>query len=183
MSILILDYRQWQTDRFHCTFHVSEDRSHERFSDAIEIHTVELPKLPPLAERSEGGASEWPLVEWGQFLAARSEKDLELLAKENPVIAKAKTALDTLSSDPAVLDLVESRLRAAVAYKLEMAAQKAEGLREGEAKGLRLAVEATCRLMGIEWTPAREAEVSSLALTELQELLTSLTTCRRWPSR
>ncbi|MBI5543692.1 MAG: Rpn family recombination-promoting nuclease/putative transposase [Deltaproteobacteria bacterium] len=197
VSILILDYPQWQTERFHCTFHVSEDRSHERFSDAIEIHTIELPKLPRLAESAKAEAGEQPLLAWSQFIAARSEEDLETLAMNNPVIAKARTALDRLSSDPEVQSLVEARLRAEVGYKLEIAAVKAEGLREGkeeglregkeeglregEARGLREAVENMCRVLGIEWSPARQARVTAMEVQDLRHLLASLSRSRQWP--
>ena len=182
-------YRQWETERFHCTFHVAEDRSHERFSDAIEIHTIELPKVPSLFARPPGEGVEAALCDWGLFLAARSEKELEVLAMHNPDIAKAKTALDTLSMDPAAQELAEARFKAQVAYKLEVAAREAkgraegeaQGLREGEVKGLREAVEAACRALELELSPARLERIRSMDVDALRRFLAAVISSRRWP--
>jgi Putative restriction endonuclease len=74
-----------------------------------------------------------------------------LLAKDNPVLADAKT---------------ESRQA---------------GIAEGERKGLRLGIEVACELSGIELTPARRAALGDLDATRLQALLARIRVDRRWP--
>ncbi|MGC4118212.1 MAG: Rpn family recombination-promoting nuclease/putative transposase [Myxococcales bacterium] len=159
VSILILGYRQWATDRFHCTFHVAEDRSHERFSDAIEIHTIELPKVPSLGARPPGAAPEPALNDWGLFLAARSEEELEAIAMHNPDIAKAKSALDTLSADPHARELAEMRFKAEVAYRLEIAAREALGRAEGRAESKREDILKIFATRGLTVSDAQRAKV------------------------
>jgi predicted transposase/invertase (TIGR01784 family) len=97
VSIFILGYKDLPSTRFHSTFQLLEIRDGERFSDQIAVHVVELPKLP----KAGTARGDEPLLEdWGRFLAARSDQELEELAMSNPVIAKAKGALDFLSGQP-----------------------------------------------------------------------------------
>ena len=60
-----------------------------------EIYTLELSKVPPVSD----GTRRW---NWVQFLLARTEEAIEMLAEGNPDIRKAADALYTLSADPKV---------------------------------------------------------------------------------
>jgi hypothetical protein len=55
---------------------VLEASSHEPFSDALELHVVELPKLAGCEI-----SSELDLVSWARFFAAESDEELEELAR------------------------------------------------------------------------------------------------------
>ena len=136
VAIFILGYSELPSDRFHSTFELLEVHNGERFSDQLELHMLELPKLP---EPRASGGDEALLEDWGRFLAARSDQELEELAMSNPVIAKAKGALDFLSAQPDVQELARQRELAVHAYITEIRAGeakgRAEGWAEGEAKG------------------------------------------------
>jgi predicted transposase/invertase (TIGR01784 family) len=43
ISVLFLDYRELTGKRLHSVFHVLEVHDHERFSDALALHVIELP--------------------------------------------------------------------------------------------------------------------------------------------
>jgi thymidylate synthase len=58
----------------------------------MEIHTLELPKLPV----EEDGT---PLWEWMKFLNANSKEDLKMVAEKNQTIKKAVSALEKISED------------------------------------------------------------------------------------
>jgi predicted transposase/invertase (TIGR01784 family) len=186
VSVLILGHSQVATPRFHCTFHMSEDRSHERFADALEIHTLELPKLP--AWPPAPGLPQDPeraLLDWGVFLAARSEAEVQEVAMQNPVISKAKTALDDLSAEPAARQLAEARLLGMRAWRAELAAQLQEGLvkgrEEGREEGLRSGLAALAQALGLDWSEARRARVAALGAEDLLRLQQALVERRGWP--
>jgi len=65
----------------------------------------ELSKVPLASDGTDG----W---EWVQFLLARTEEEIEMLAQRNPEIRKAANALYELSADPEVRAEYEARLKA-----------------------------------------------------------------------
>jgi hypothetical protein len=58
---------------------------------------------------------------------------------------------------------------------------KAEGIAEGEAKGLRVAVLDACELLGIVLTEAPRAQLEAMGVAELEALRHELKQTRRWP--
>jgi hypothetical protein len=58
----------------------------------MEIHALELPKLP----KEDDGT---PLWEWMKFLNANSTEDLKMVAEKNETIKKAVSALAKISED------------------------------------------------------------------------------------
>lgn len=132
--VLITDFNELDSARFHSTFRVQEAHDHSPLTEQLEIHLVELPKLP-LATFDEPD-----LVLWAKFLAAGSDEELESLAMNSPVIKQATEALDRLSADPQARALAEQRELALISYQLDLgkvhAQGKEEGRAEGEAKGM-----------------------------------------------
>jgi predicted transposase/invertase (TIGR01784 family) len=62
------------------------------FSDLIEAHTLELPKLPQETDNTA-------LWAWLRFLKAKTKEELEMLAEQHTEIAPAVKKLITLSAD------------------------------------------------------------------------------------
>jgi hypothetical protein len=75
-SIIWLGKNLTKSEQFHSVFHLSEDTTRERFSDDIELHTLELKKLHLLSKTSNPR-----LYYWSRFLVAQSEEEFEQLAK------------------------------------------------------------------------------------------------------
>jgi predicted transposase/invertase (TIGR01784 family) len=154
VAIFILGYAELPSSRFHSTFQVLEVHGGERFSDQLEVHLVELPKLP---ERAAPDDEEAPLHDWGKFFRGRSDEEIEEVAMSNPVIAKAKGALDWLSAQPDVQELARQRERALLEWRSAEwharaegeAKGRAEGRAEGEAKGRAEALLALLRARGL----------------------------------
>lgn len=117
--------------RFHSVFSVRERYSAALFSDQLEVHVLELPKLKAALAKNE----EPLLALWGRFLAATTDEELEQLAMEDPVLKQAKEALDALSADPKARIQAEMRETAFLAYKAELGASRREGRLEGKAEG------------------------------------------------
>jgi predicted transposase/invertase (TIGR01784 family) len=130
VGIFLLDFNELRGAGFHSKFRVIEVSTHEPFSDALELHVVELPKLAGCEIGSEPD-----LVSWGRFFAAESDEELEELAMQDPVMRKAKQALEDLSADPSVQELARQRELAMIGYQLDIAAARKQGITEGLAEG------------------------------------------------
>jgi hypothetical protein len=132
VAIFILGENELPSIRFHSTFRVTEIHGGEPFSDQFDLQFVELPKLPAPGESPQ---EERQLEDWGLFLSGPSDEELEELARRNPMMAKAKGALEMLSAQPDVQELARLRLLAQTTYLTDMRASLAKGRAEGEAKG------------------------------------------------
>lgn len=129
-SIIWLGEDMFDCEQFHSVFHLSEDTTRERFSNDIEIHTLELEKLHLLS-----AATHPRLYRWSRFLLARTEEEFELLSKEDPVMSTAKKTLEDLSADDEVRLKAYERETALRAHLHTIAAERAEGEASGLAKG------------------------------------------------
>jgi predicted transposase/invertase (TIGR01784 family) len=133
VSVFFLGERLLRGSRFHSTFRVLEVHDQEVFSEAFELHVVELPKLGAIEEAEQ--SEEQKLVGWGRFLAVRTRKELEELDMNDPMIEKAKEALERLSMDPQAQELARVRELARWTHAFELDAAREEGEARGEARG------------------------------------------------
>ena len=191
VTILILRHRELPGPRYHSTFRLLEVHDHALFSPALELHTLELSKLPP----RKPGRGKPTVLHWGKFLAAKSDEELEELAMTDPVMRKAKDALDFLSADPEAQELARLREEALWNYRRAQRLAREEGERIGEKRGekrgeergraesAREAVRLACELLGIELDARRRTAIDGLELEELERLLTALRYDRCWPRK
>jgi predicted transposase/invertase (TIGR01784 family) len=116
---------------------VQERHGGELLTGHLELHLLELPKLPSARDRND----EPNLALWGKFLSAVADEDLEKLAMEHPVLKQAKAALDRLSADDVARLQAEQREMALLTFEAGMAAAREEaeqkGRREGHQEGRR----------------------------------------------
>jgi predicted transposase/invertase (TIGR01784 family) len=103
ISIIITDEKLISlSPRYHHRFTFYDADAGIEFTDLIEIHTVELQKLP---DSTDGTA----LYDWAKFIAAETEEELTMIAERNPQIGKAVVKLRELSADERARDLYERR--------------------------------------------------------------------------
>ena len=180
ISVLFLDYAELEGQRLHSTFHLLEIHDRERFSDAIELHVIELPKLALATadERSE----ERDLLTWSRFFKATTDEELTRLAMTSPAIDKAKHILDRVSADPSARELARLREMAAVNMRLNLTAAREEGIEIGKAEALRSTIEAFCAAIGVPIDDARRATLARLDVGALEELQRALFCDRAWPA-
>jgi len=174
VSVFILAFRELQSPRFHSKFQVLEVTDHEPFSQHLELHVLELPKVPELSEVLDEHVG---LVRWGRFLGAVTDEEREELAMQDPAIREAKDTLDLLSADPAVQDLVQRRKLAQDLHQIDLRAAKAEA----RAETLRKTVGGLCEVLGIELDDHKRQALDAMSDTELDALFDTLTRERRWP--
>ena len=81
-----------KSQRYHHRFTFYDFDAKIELNDIIEIHTLELSKLP---EQADGTI----LYDWAKFIDAESEEDLKMVADRNPEVQKAVVKLMEFSAD------------------------------------------------------------------------------------
>jgi len=103
ISVVITDYLFIkESPKYHHRFVFYDPENNVEFTDVIEIHTLELPKLPS----NEDGT---PLWVWMKFLDAKTEEELNMVATKSPQVKKAVVRLMELSADERTRMLYEAR--------------------------------------------------------------------------
>jgi len=118
--VLITDFAELAGSRFHSTFRIEERHNQQPLTDHLELHVLELPKMPNAPDRNE----EPTLAMWGKFLTAQTDDELEQLAMEHPVFEQAKAALDRLSADETARLQAQQREMALLTYEAGIAAER-----------------------------------------------------------
>jgi len=93
------------SSRYHHRFTFFDSEAAIEFSDIIEIHTLELNKLPDRTDGTE-------LYDWAKFIDAESEEELNMVAERNPKVKSAVVTLRKLSADEQARDMYERREKA-----------------------------------------------------------------------
>jgi hypothetical protein len=70
-----------KTQRYHHRFTLYDRTAEVEFTDLLEIHPLELPKLPEIADAH--------LLHWRRFLRAKSKEELKMVAKASPAMVNA----------------------------------------------------------------------------------------------
>lgn len=95
VSISILDFKLFPEEPdFYSCFHLWEDTRHFLYTDRMEFHVLELPKLPE--ELKEDSSN---ILLWAKFINAERKEEFEMLAKRDPYISSAYQRLQIISQD------------------------------------------------------------------------------------
>jgi predicted transposase/invertase (TIGR01784 family) len=134
----------------------------------LEIHILELPKLPKNDDDSE-------LWAWLKFICTREETEMAELAKKNPEIGKATMVLKEMSEDEAEWYLAEAREkqlrdeRGRALYREEQGMQR--GLERGIQQGRDVAkIEDARKMKTFNIEIGIISEVTGLSIEEIEKL-------------
>lgn len=131
VSVSILDFNIFQEwEEFHSCFHIREDARNFIYTDKMEFHVIELPKLPK-GPRKDSGLLEL----WASFINAEREEEFDMLAKKDPYIEKAYECLQTISQDREKRMEYEAREKALRDYNEGMLEAEERGEKRGMAIG------------------------------------------------
>ena len=139
VSISILDFKLFEREpEFYSCFHIREDSRNFLYTDKMEFHVLELPKLPK--ELKEDSSD---IELWGRFISAERKEDFDMLAEKNMYIGSAYQHLQVISQDEEKRLEYEARAKAIRDYNQVMleaeqrgrAKGREEGREEGEAQG------------------------------------------------
>lgn len=107
------------------------------YSDKMEIHILELPKLPPEQQ------NESDLMQWMRFLSGKNREDLKHMAEKNSNLKEAYNELDKLSADEQKRLEYEARQKAIRDKNILLITGENRGLEKGERIGLEKGIQAT----------------------------------------
>lgn len=140
VSVLFLNYRQFDFPDFHEVFRLTGTRTGGLFSPLIEFHTIELPKLTREQARTDPA-----LARWCRYFSSKDPREIERLTQEDPMIETAERRLLELGANPELRDILAEEERREAAYLLTLGAAhhkgREEGREEGKAEGQRQLVE------------------------------------------
>lgn len=135
VSISILDFNLFEHEsEFYSCFHIREDSHHFLYTNKMEFHVLELPKLPK--ELQENSSN---IELWAKFIRAERKEEFDMLAEKNAYIGSAYQHLQVISQDEEKRLEYEAREKAIRDYNQIMLEAKqigrAEGREEGRAEG------------------------------------------------
>jgi len=96
-----------QSEKYHHHFGLYDIESGVLLTDALEIHTLEVPKARSINEDTERAE----LLNWMRFFDAKTEEELNMLAPKSPAMKRATLRLLELSADEKARQLYEARLK------------------------------------------------------------------------
>jgi len=132
VSISILDFILFKEEtEFYSCFHIREDTRNFLYTDKMEFHVIELPKLPE--ELSENNNE---IELWGKFINAERKEEFEMLAEKNTYIDSAYQRLQVISQDKEKRLEYEAREKAIRDYNQFMYEAEQRGLEQGQKLGL-----------------------------------------------
>ncbi len=95
INISILDFKLFPGEvEFYSCFHIREDTRNFIYTDRMEFHLIELPKLP---KELKEGCSDIEL--WAKFINSESKEEFDMLAQKNQYIESAYERLQIISQD------------------------------------------------------------------------------------
>lgn len=132
VSISILDFKLFSEDtEFYSCFHIREDTRHFLYTEKMEFHVVELPKLP--RELREDCSN---IELWARFINAERKEEFDMLAQKDTYIESAYEQLQVISQDEEKRMEYEARQKAIWDYNQMMLEAEQRGREEGEKCGI-----------------------------------------------
>ena len=131
VSISILDFNLFKEEPgFYSCFHIREDTRGFLYTDKMEFHVIELPKLP--LELQEGCTG---LELWAKFINAERKEEFDMLAEKDPYIDSAYQQLQVISQDKQKRMEYEAREKAVRDYNQGMYEAEERGVKRGREEG------------------------------------------------
>lgn len=159
ISIVIMDENLiTNSPKYHHRFVFYDADNAVELTDIVEIHTLELRKLPADADGTA-------LYDWARFIDAESEEELKMIETRNPQVGKAVVKFRELSADERVRDTYFRREM----LRRDISAQNKKARQEGEnSKALD-----TARIMIAEGEPLEKIiRYTGLTCEEVESLRT-----------
>jgi len=131
VSISILDFVLFKNEtEFYSRFHIMEDTRHFLYTDKMEFHVIELPKLPEKLRENSGS-----LELWAKFINAVEKEEFDMIAEKDPYIRSAYQKLQIISQDKDKRLEYEAREKAIRDYSQGIFEAEQRGERRGERRG------------------------------------------------
>ena len=131
VSISILDFKLFDdTKNFYSCFHIAEDNRHSLYTDKMEFHVLELPKLPEQPKNDSDN-----ILLWAKFINAERKEEFDMVADKNPYIESAYQTLQVISQNKEKRLEYEAREKAIRDHNQFLFEARQEGRAEGREMG------------------------------------------------
>jgi predicted transposase/invertase (TIGR01784 family) len=143
ISVIVVDFEvfEWKDEKkFHSVFHVREKDELATFSDALEIHVLELSKLKRrpvefFLENLKGDEC------WGLYLNNLGGEEMEKIAESKPMIKRAMTIEDIFTKNEEERRLYELREKGRRDYINAINTAEKRGMKKGMEQGIGQGIE------------------------------------------
>jgi len=165
ITINIVDFKCTPLKKLHSSYHLTEDATGYRLTDILEVHFLEIVKLADLEIQRDDND---PVVEWMEFLDAKSKGVIELLAEKNQDIKKAYDLLQIISKDEKARMLYDAREAELRDQLTRMKSEKDKGRAEGK---ILMAQDIICQYLNDRFGAESQAIQETIrAITDLDVL-------------
>ena len=159
--------------RYHNTYHVREDETHQVLNDDLEIHFLELPKL--LCRTS---TPQTRLEKWLLYLNNAEGKELEEVLMSEPMIKKALTCEQIFAKSALERRRYELREKAIMEEQTLLHGAREEGKLEGAKQTIRTILEIKFGAESAVLMPLLDNITEPDDLTRITQSLLTVTTPR-----
>ncbi|MCX7885399.1 MAG: Rpn family recombination-promoting nuclease/putative transposase [Caloramator sp.] len=167
ITINIVDFNVTPIKRLSSTYHIFEDETKFKLTDALEIHFLELKKLyDKEVPRDEND----PLVMWMEFIDGNREV-IDMLSKKNEDINYAYDILKIISKSKEARMAYESEMAALRDEKTRLIEAEEKGKNEGRIEGKREVAE---RMLKKGLNVQTVAELVDISIEEVEEIIKKL---------
>ena len=136
IHVSILDFIHFpQDNRCYRKITFCDVETGEQYTDLMELHVLELKKLPPKDQNEDG------VIRWMRFLGGKSRKEFEDMAEKDEYIKEAYEDLKKLSLDEQKRLEYEVRQRAIRDHNSQMKSAERRGIEIGEERGEKRGIE------------------------------------------
>ncbi|HJB47609.1 MAG TPA: Rpn family recombination-promoting nuclease/putative transposase [Candidatus Mediterraneibacter surreyensis] len=136
IHVSILDFIHFPQDqRCYRKITLCDVETGEQYTDLMELHVLELKKLPPEDQNEDG------VIRWMRFLGGKSRKEFEDMAEKDEYIKEAYEDLKKLSLDEQKRLEYEVRQRAIRDHNSQMKSAERRGIEIGEERGEKRGIE------------------------------------------
>lgn len=122
VCINILNFKYLKSKNYHTGYRFKEIDTHEKLTDVLEVHFIEIPKLPKNLDATD------MLVAWTEFLINPESEIVRSLEMNIEEIREAKDELVKMSNDSEQRQIYEMRAK--------ILKDKISALNEAERKGI-----------------------------------------------
>ena len=131
VSISILDFKLFDdTKNFYSCLHIAEDNRHSLYTDKMEFHVLELPKLPEQPKNDSDN-----ILLWAKFINAERKEEFDMVADKNPYIESAYQTLQVISQNKEKRLEYEAREKAIRDHNQFLFEARQKGRAEGREMG------------------------------------------------
>lgn len=169
VSISILDFTLFpdNTDFYSC-FHIREDSRHTLYTDKMEFHVLELPKLPDKLKEDSGD-----ILLWAKFINAERKEEFDMLAEKNTYIESAYEQLQVISQDKQKRLEYEAREKAILDYNQGIFEAEQRGIQQGIQRGIQQGIQrGIAEEQKNTERERKRAEEAEARIKELEQMLT-----------